>query len=439
MMTNYRTTASRRASSRSCPTSPTRRSSRRSSYALGARLGGQRRVHRRSASAQHLLGDVRQPDVRPEGPGRHPDGDQRLPEDLSEPLHPRDGVRRDARLGDAAHVVHRQPAGARARASGWRGRRSTGAPSATPSSATPPRARRRALRRERDRRAPPRRPASAGEPPAAVDLAAVFARRGRRRRCSSSSTASWSGLAPVKTRIREIAALLLVERARSAARADRGRAVAAHVLHRQSGHRQDHRGAAHGGDPASAGLRAQGPSRRRHARRSGRPVHRPHRAEDQGGPEEGDGRRAVHRRGVLPVPARERARLRPGGDRDPAAGDGEPARRPGRDPRRLQGPDGHVLPLQSRACRRASRTTSTFPTTAERRAARDRRTDAGRACSTASATTARAALARVHRAAAHAAALRQRALDPQRARPRAAAAGQPPVRARAAARRPRRR
>ena len=39
----------------------------------------------------------------------------------------------------------------------------------------------------------------------------------------------------------------------------------------------------------------------------------------------------------------ERARLRPGGDRDPAAGHGEPARRPRRDPRRLQGPHGHVL------------------------------------------------------------------------------------------------
>ena len=34
-------------------------------YALDERLGGRRRVHRRSASAQHLLGDVRQPDVRP--------------------------------------------------------------------------------------------------------------------------------------------------------------------------------------------------------------------------------------------------------------------------------------------------------------------------------------------------------------------------------------
>ena len=43
-------------------------------------------------------------------------------------------------------------------------------------------------------------------------------------------------------------------------------------------------------------------SGRGHARRPRRPVHRPHRAEDQGSAQEGDGRRAVHRRGVLPLP-----------------------------------------------------------------------------------------------------------------------------------------
>ena len=59
----------------------------------------------------------------------------------------------------------------------------------------------------------------------------------------------------------------------------------------------------------------------------------------------------------------ERARLRPGGDRDPAAGDGEPARRPGGDPRRLRRPHGHVLPVATPASARASRITSTFPTT----------------------------------------------------------------------------
>ena len=69
----------------------------------------------------------------------------------------------------------------------------------------------------------------------------------------------------------------------------------------------------------------------------------------QGGAEEGHGRRALHRRGLLPLPARERARLRAGGDRDPAAGDGEPARRPGGDPGRLQGPHGDLLPVATRA------------------------------------------------------------------------------------------
>ena len=156
------------------------------------------------------------------------------------------------------------------------------------------------------------------------------------------------GLAPVKKRIRETAALLLVERARAAPRPRARDADAAHELHRQPRHRQDHGGAAHGRPPAPARLCPQGPPRHRHARRSRRPVHRPHRAEDEGDPEEGDGRRALHRRGLLPLPAGERARLRPGGDRDPAAGDGEPARRPRRHPRRLRRPDGALLQPQPR-------------------------------------------------------------------------------------------
>ena len=57
------------------------------------------------------------------------------------------------------------------------------------------------------------------------------------------------GLAPVKPRIREIAALLLVDVLRRTWAGAR-RADAAHVLHRQSRHRQDHCGAAHGRDPA---------------------------------------------------------------------------------------------------------------------------------------------------------------------------------------------
>ena len=139
------------------------------------------------------------------------------------------------------------------------------------------------------------------------------------------------------------------------------RAVAAHVLHRQPGHRQDHGGHAHGRDPAPPRLLPQGPRGRRHARRSRRPVHRAHGAQDQGRPQAGDGRRAVHRRGVLPAPPGEREGLRPGGDRDPAAGDGEPARRPRGHPRRLRGPHGPVLRVQPGHGAAASRTTSTFP------------------------------------------------------------------------------
>ncbi len=54
------------------------------------------------------------------------------------------------------------------------------------------------------------------------------------------------GLAPVKTRIREIAALLLVERSRKRMGLAHRDAHSAYELHRQSRHRQDHGGAAHG-------------------------------------------------------------------------------------------------------------------------------------------------------------------------------------------------
>ena len=54
-----------KAPSRSCPISPTSRSSRRSSTASTTDWACRRRVHRRSAPAQHVLGDVGQADVRP--------------------------------------------------------------------------------------------------------------------------------------------------------------------------------------------------------------------------------------------------------------------------------------------------------------------------------------------------------------------------------------
>ena len=171
------------------------------------------------------------------------------------------------------------------------------------------------------------------------------------------------GLAPVKPRIRETAALLLVERARRKLGLAHRDADAAHVLLRQSRHRQDH-GRAQDGRPAPPPrLRPQGPPRHRHPRRPRRPVHRPHRPQDQGGAEEGDGRRPLHRRGLLPLPPRERARLRPGGDRDPAPGDGEQPRRPRRHPRRLRRPHGRASSRPTPASARASPTTSTSPTT----------------------------------------------------------------------------
>ena len=239
------------------------------------------------------------------------------------------------------------------------------------------------------------------------------------------------GLVPVKSRIREIAALLLIDQARRQLGLSTDRAVAAHELHRQSRHRQDDGGAADGRHPAPAGLYPARPCGVGHPRRPGRPVYRPHRAQDQGSAEEGDGRRAVHRRGLLPLPAGERARLRAGGDRDPASGDGEPARRSGGDPGRLQGPDGHLLLQQSRAWDRASRTTSISRITG--------RTSCWRSPSGMLAPLhyrfdpARVeALREYIELRMRPAAFRQRAHDAQRARPRPPAPGQPAVRPAAA-------
>ena len=52
--------------------------------------------------------------------------DRRLPQDLPEPLRQGERLRFDARLGDAAPVVHRQPAAATSRASRSSATRSTG-------------------------------------------------------------------------------------------------------------------------------------------------------------------------------------------------------------------------------------------------------------------------------------------------------------------------
>ena len=67
------------------------------------------------------------------------------------------------------------------------------------------------------------------------------------------------GLVPVKQRIRDIAALLVIDKLRAGHGLVAQIALAAHELHRQPRHRQDHGGHAHGRDPASPGLRAQRP------------------------------------------------------------------------------------------------------------------------------------------------------------------------------------
>jgi hypothetical protein len=111
-----------------------------------------------------------------------------------------------------------------------------------------------------------------------------------------------------------------------------------------------------------------------------------------------------------------------GGDRDPAPGDGEPARRPGGDPGRLQGPHGHLLPVQP-GPEQPHRAPHRLPRLRGGRAAADRRPHAGAAA---------LPLRRRHRdrdarlpgAPHRAAAFRQRAQRAQRARPRTAAPGQ---------------
>ena len=183
------------------------------------------------------------------------------------------------------------------------------------------------------------------------------------------------GLKPVKTRIREIASLLLIERIRKRM----GLTSDVPTLHMSftgnPGTGKTTVALRIAEHPAQARLRAPRAGGVGDARRTGRAIYRPHRAEDQGDPEEGDGRRAVHRRGLLSAPARQRARLRPGGDRDPAAGDGIAARGSGGDPRRLWRPHGQVLRQQSRLPL-AHRAPHRFSGLCRRRTARDRRTDA---------------------------------------------------------------
>ena len=134
------------------------------------------------------------------------------------------------------------------------------------------------------------------------------------------------GLAPVKTRIREIAALLVVDRLRREAGLTSPSADPAHVLHRQPRHRQDDGGAADGRDAAPARL---------HRANHLVAVTRDDLVGQYVGHTAPKTKEVLKRAmgGVLFIdeayylyrPENERD-YGAGGDRDPAAGDGEPAR-----------------------------------------------------------------------------------------------------------------
>ena len=102
------------------------------------RLGAVGRIHRRSASAQYLLGNVGHADVRPARCGRRDAGSQRLPQGASRQVHPGQRLRFARGLRDDAHVVHRQPSRRRSRASGSFARRRKAATFATRCTATRP-------------------------------------------------------------------------------------------------------------------------------------------------------------------------------------------------------------------------------------------------------------------------------------------------------------
>ena len=207
-------------------------------------------------------------------------------------------------------------------------------------------------------------------------------------------------------------------------------AVAAHVLHGQPGHGQDDGRDEDGAGALPPRLHRGAARRRLHPRRPRRPVRRPHGAEDEGGAPPRLRRRPLHRRGLLPLQARERARLRRRGDRDPAPGDGGRAGQAGRDLRRLQGPDGRLLPLEP-GLSLARRASHRLPRLRRRRADGDRAPDA-RAPELRLRPRCRGRVPRLPRAARPAAAVRARPQRPQLDRPRPPAAGEPPVRRAAA-------
>src|SRR5690606_22647857 len=204
----------------------------------------ERRIHRRPAPAQHLLGHVRPADVRPQGRRRRDDGAGGLPQGFPEPLHPHAGVRLERRRRVDRDELHRQPSEERARlrARSYRDRRPHAALRVARLRGRP--ARERALLSAGPRapphsieptvsaplyRIPGATPATDGTPAPAADVAgnaAVPAAASPPRTVAAVLASSHVeevldelerdlvGLAPVKQRIRDIAALLVIDKLR---------------------------------------------------------------------------------------------------------------------------------------------------------------------------------------------------------------------------------
>ena len=134
-------------------------------------------------------------------------------------------------------------------------------------------------------------------------------------------------------------------------------------FHGQSRHRQDHGGPAYGRDPPSRlGYVRKGTSWRSRATTSSASTSATRRPRPRRSSSAAMGGVLFIDEAYYLLPARERARLRPGGDRDPAAGDGEPARGSGGD---LAGYQDRMNTFfrSNPGCARASRITLNFPTT----------------------------------------------------------------------------
>jgi ribulose-bisphosphate carboxylase large chain len=166
-----------------------------------------------------------------------------------------------ARFRDGADVVHRQPPGRGAEAAHAAHRRSRPLPELRLGrrlrrSRPAARLHRRAALRPERRAQTWTRHARDHDPDHRSTSPPSIRKLRRRRGAATSSTEELIGLAPVKRRIRETAALLLVDRARRDMGLAQRDADAAHVLHRQSRHRQDDRGAEDGRAAASPRLQS---------------------------------------------------------------------------------------------------------------------------------------------------------------------------------------